>query len=48
MLAWVESAVVLLIQLQKTSLNERLVYVRLQFSRLSYDDDGVSRHRNKG
>jgi hypothetical protein len=37
-----------LIQHQQTSLSERLVYVRLQFSRLSYDDDGFSRNRNKG
>jgi hypothetical protein len=27
---------------------ERVVYVRLQFTRLSYDDDGFSRNHNKG
>jgi hypothetical protein len=37
-----------LIQHQQTSLSERLVYVRLQFSQLSYDDDGFSHNHNKG
>jgi hypothetical protein len=39
---------VFIVQHQQTSLNERHVYVRLQFSRLSYNDDGFSRNYNKG
>jgi hypothetical protein len=37
-----------LIQHQQTSLNEWLVYVRLQFPWLPCDDDGFSRHCNMG
>jgi hypothetical protein len=37
-----------LIQHHQTSLSERLVYVRLQFSRVSDDDDGFSLNHNKG
>jgi hypothetical protein len=36
------------IQHQQTSLCERLVYIRLQFSRLSCDDDDFSHNSNKG
>jgi hypothetical protein len=36
------------VQHHQTSLSERLVYVQLQFSRLSYDDDGFSCNCNKG
>jgi hypothetical protein len=45
---WGASTQRFLIQHHQTSLSERLVYVRLQFSRLSYDDDGFSRNYNKG
>jgi hypothetical protein len=45
---WGASTHKFLVQYQQTSLSERLVYVRLQFSRLSYDDDGFSHNRNKG
>jgi hypothetical protein len=38
----------LLVQHHQTILSERLVYVRLQFLRLSYLDDGFSCNRNKG
>jgi hypothetical protein len=48
MAAWGLSIDRFLIQHQQTSLNERLLYVRLQFSRLSCDDDGFSPHHNKG
>jgi hypothetical protein len=37
-----------LVQHQQTSLSERLVYVRIQFSQLSYDDDVFSRNHNTG
>jgi hypothetical protein len=46
--AWGANAHRFLVQHHQTSLNERLVYVRLQFSRLSYDDDSFSRNHNKG
>jgi hypothetical protein len=45
---WVVSTHWILIQHQQTSLNEKLVYVRLQFSWLSCDDDGFSCNHNKG
>jgi hypothetical protein len=45
---WGASTHQILVQHHQTSLNERLVYVRLQFSWLSYDDDGFSRNRGKG
>jgi hypothetical protein len=45
---WGESTHRFLIQHQQTSLSERLVYVWLQFSRLSCDDDDFSHNRNKG
>jgi hypothetical protein len=46
--AWGASTHRFLVQHQQTSLSERLVYVRLQFSQLSYDDDSFSRNCNKG
>jgi hypothetical protein len=48
MLAWGVSTHNFLTQHQQTSLNERLVYIRLQFSRLSCDDGDFSRNHNKG
>jgi hypothetical protein len=45
---WDASTHRFLIQHQQTSLNKRRVYVRRQFSRLSYIDYGFSRNRNKG
>jgi hypothetical protein len=45
---WGASTHRFLVQHQQTSLSERLVYILLQFSRLSCDDDGFSRNRNKG
>jgi hypothetical protein len=46
--AWGVSTHKFLIQHHQNSLSERLVYVWLQFSRLSYDDDGFSHNLNKG
>jgi hypothetical protein len=46
--AWGANTHRFFIQHQQTSLNERHVYVRLQFSRLSYNDDDFSRNHNKG
>jgi hypothetical protein len=46
--AWGASTHRFRIQYQQTSLNERHVYIRLQFSRLSYNDDGFSCNHNKG
>jgi hypothetical protein len=48
MLAWAVSTYRFLVRHQETSLSERLVYVRLQFSRLSCDADGFSHSCNKG
>jgi hypothetical protein len=44
---WGASTHRLLVQHQQTTLNERHVYVRLQFSRLSYNDDEFSSNCNK-
>jgi hypothetical protein len=46
--AWGASTHRFLVQHHQTSLNERLVYVLLQFSWLSYDDDDFSHNCNKG
>jgi hypothetical protein len=46
--AWGASTHRFLVQHHQTSLSERLIYIRLQFSRLSYDDDGFSHNHNKG
>jgi hypothetical protein len=45
---WGASTYRFLVQHHQTSLSGRLVYVRLQFSRPSYDDDGFSGNHNKG
>jgi hypothetical protein len=44
---WGASTHRFLVQHQQNSLNERLVYIRLQFSRLSYEDDGFYCNHNK-
>jgi hypothetical protein len=46
--AWGASTHGFLVQHHQTSLSERLVYVQLPFSWLSYDDNGFSRNHNKG
>jgi hypothetical protein len=45
---WGASTNRFLVPHRQTSLSETLVYIRLQYSRLSYDDNGFSHNRNGG